>query len=93
MLKNYRMTIDSSSAQFVANILAPYSKMTDIPSVSFMYPADNRVAEINKDRAPEDHIEQFDVLEKAKEFFYSLYDDPTNDRPVSYTHLTLPTKA
>lgn len=80
VLKNYRMTIDSSSAQFVANILAPYSKMDDIPTVNFMYPAPDRVVEINKNRAPEDNIEAFDVLEKAKEFFYNLYDDSTNDK-------------
>ncbi|WP_219152277.1 hypothetical protein [Amycolatopsis sp. TNS106] len=33
-----RLTIDSSSAKFVGRILAPFTPLTDIEAVSFMYP-------------------------------------------------------
>jgi len=35
-----RLTPDSTSAKFVARILAPYENLDDIPAVSFMYPSE-----------------------------------------------------
>lgn len=61
-----RLTPDSTSAKFVARVLAPYERLKDIKTVSFMYPS--------KQRAQELGIEQFDVLELAKSFFYENVD-------------------
>ena len=33
------------------------------------------------------------ILEKPEHFTYADIDEPTQPGPVSYTHLTLPTKA
>ena len=62
-----RLTPDSTSAKFVARVLAPYERLKDIKTVSFMYPS--------KQRAQELGIEQFDVLELAKSFFYENIKD------------------
>ena len=62
-----RLTPDSTSAKFVARVLAPYERLKDIKTVSFMYPS--------KQRAQELGIEQFDVLELAKTFFYESIED------------------
>ena len=63
-----RLMPDSTSAKFVARVLAPYERLKDIQAVSFMYPS--------KQRAEELGIEQFDVLELAKTFFYESIENP-----------------
>lgn len=62
-----RLTPDSTSAKFVARVLAPYERLKDIQTVSFMYPSKRRAQELG--------IEQFDVLELAKHFFYESIED------------------
>lgn len=64
-----RLTPDSTSAKFVAFILAPYKALTDIPAVSFDYPSE-RVA---KERG----IERRNVLADAIAFFKENVDDST----------------
>ncbi|MFC4048348.1 hypothetical protein ACFOY4_01520 [Actinomadura syzygii] len=63
-----RLTIDSSSAKFVARILAPYAALDDIDAVSFRYPA--------KEVAAERGIAQVNVLEECRTFFYEQIADP-----------------
>lgn len=63
-----RLTPDSTSAKFVARVLAPYQRLKDIPNVSFLYPS--------KEKAKELGIEQYDVLEQARSTFYNTVSDP-----------------
>ena len=62
-----RLNIDASSAQFATKSLCPYGHITDIPVVSFLYPA--------KEKADELGIKQVNILEETKKFFYGLYPD------------------
>ena len=62
-----RMKIDSSSAQFVARVLAPYEQLEDIPVVDYVYP--------HPEIAKEMGIEPFDVLEDTRKFFYDNIED------------------
>lgn len=55
------VTVNSSSAKFVENIIAPDKPIEDYPTCHFMYPAPH----IAKERG----IEQFDILEYAKEWY------------------------
>lgn len=68
-VRNDRLTPDSTSAKFVANVLCPYGHLNDIPGVSFLYP-DKQIAE-------QRGIEQVDVLEESRRFFYENFSDPT----------------
>ena len=61
-----RLGPDSTSAKFVARILAPYSNLVDFETVSFMYPAQEVVDEL---AAKGIHIERRDVLDECLEFF------------------------
>lgn len=63
-----RLTPDSTSAKFVGLILSPYGKLSDIESVSFLYPSE-RVA---KERG----IPRVNVLDQCREFFYESISDP-----------------
>lgn len=63
-----RLTIDSSSAQLSTKALCPYGHLTDIPAVSFLYPA--------KEKAEELGIPQVNVLEESRKFFYSKFPQP-----------------
>lgn len=63
-----RLTIDSSSAQFSTKSLCPYNHLTDIPTVSFMYPSEEKAEELN--------IKRVNVLEESKKFFYSHFEQP-----------------
>lgn len=63
-----RMYIDSSSAQLSTKALCPYDHLTDIPVVSFLYPA--------KEKAKELGIKQINVLEKCRDFFYEKFPQP-----------------
>lgn len=63
-----RLTIDSSSAQFSAKLLCPYGHLTDIPTVSFMYPSESKAKELG--------IERINVLEETKKFFYEKFPQP-----------------
>ncbi|WP_026820018.1 hypothetical protein [Arthrobacter castelli] len=56
-----RLTIDASSAKFVGRILAPYTPLNDIETVSFDYPA--------KEVADERGIAQVNVLDECVHFF------------------------
>lgn len=60
-----RLNIDSSSAQFATKCLCPYNHLTDIETVSFLYPA--------KEIAQKKGIKQINVLDESKKFFYQLY--------------------
>ena len=64
-VRNDRLTIDSSSAQFATRTLCPYDHLTDIPTVSFDYPA--------QDIADELGIPRLNVLEETKKFFYENF--------------------
>lgn len=67
-VKTNRLRIDSTSAQFVTMVLAPYNKLTDYETVNFLYP--------HKDIADEMGIEQIDVLDASRDFFYENFKDP-----------------
>lgn len=56
-----RLTIDSSSAKFVGRILAPYTPLNDIKTVSYLYPE----AEV----AERENIPQVNVLDECVRFF------------------------
>ncbi|MDP9904730.1 hypothetical protein [Arthrobacter bambusae] len=56
-----RLSIDSSSAKFVGRILAPYTALSDIPTVSFSYPH----PEVAKERG----IRPVNVLDECVRFF------------------------
>ena len=60
-LRENKVTPNSTSAQFVENIVAPYEPIDDDPVVSFMYPA--------KHIAEEKGVEQMDMLEYTKEWY------------------------
>ncbi|HEU5223123.1 MAG TPA: hypothetical protein VFU07_05505 [Candidatus Lumbricidophila sp.] len=45
-----RLAPDSTSAKFVAKILAPYKDLTDIPAVSFLYPSEQIAKETGRER-------------------------------------------
>lgn len=70
-----RLTIDSSSAQFATKALCPYDHLTDIPTVSYMYPSERKCAELAAEGKP---VRRVNVLEESREFFYrhfSAYPD------------------
>lgn len=63
-----RLYIDSSSAQLTTKALCPYDHLSDIPVVSFMYPAEEKAKELG--------IPRVNVLEEAKKFFYGKFKQP-----------------
>lgn len=63
-----RLTVDSSSAQFATKTLCPYGHLSDIETVSFLYPTKAKAAELG--------IPQVDVLEETKKFFYANFPQP-----------------
>ena len=67
-VRSDRLTIDSSSAQFATKSLCPYGHLRDIETVSFNYPSENQAKIMG--------IQQVNVLEEAKKFFYGLYPQP-----------------
>ena len=62
-----RLNADDRSAKFAAMVLSPYGTLDDQEYVSYLYPGKKKAAELG--------ISQFNVLEQAKDFFYSLYPD------------------
>lgn len=60
-IRKSRLTTNSTSAKFVENIISPNSSITDIETVSFMYPS--------KQEAKRLGIERFNVLDMCKDFF------------------------
>lgn len=56
-----RLAIDTTSAKFVGRILAPYEALSDIESVSFMYP--------HPEVAKETGVESVNVLSECVRFF------------------------
>ena len=67
-----RLTIDSSSAQFATKCLCPYGYLTDIETVSYMYPSEQKAKELG--------IKRVNVLEEAKKFFYRNIKNPNARR-------------
>lgn len=63
-----RLYIDTSSAQLTTKSLCPYDHLTDIPVVSFMYPAEEKAKELG--------IPRVNVLEEARKFFYGKFPQP-----------------
>lgn len=63
-----RMTLDSTSATLTALTLAPYSKLSDIPAVSFVYPTEAQAKKFG--------IRRRNILEECKEFYYGLFPQP-----------------
>lgn len=72
----WRLTVDSSSAQFVARVLAPYSRLKDLPTVSFDYPHPEVAKELG--------IEVFNVLDEAEKFFTATVTDPAAQQQFQY---------
>lgn len=73
-VKSYRLTINSSSAQFAANILSPFGALEDIehhnadtPVVTFRYPAE----EVARKKG----LERKNTLTRARDYFFSVIDD------------------
>lgn len=64
-VRNDRLCIDASSAQFASKSLCPYGSLTDIETVSFMYPSENKAKELG--------IPRVNVLDECRKFFYGLY--------------------
>ena len=64
-VRNDRLMIDSSSAQFATKTLCPYGHLTDIETVSFDYP--------HADIAKELGIPRVNILEETRKFFYRLF--------------------
>lgn len=73
-LRRGRLTPDTTSARFVAYILAPYAPLPDIETVSFLYPHEDIVADHNAAH-PDDPIQQVDVLDESRRFFYENIED------------------
>ena len=67
-VSKWRLCIDSSSSQFAAKALCPYGHLKDIPTVSFMYPSENKAKELG--------ITRVNVLDEAKKFFYAKFSQP-----------------
>lgn len=63
-----RLTVDSSSAQFATKCLCPYGTLKDIETVSFMYPSEQKAKELG--------IKRVNVLEESKKFFYRNVHNP-----------------
>lgn len=66
-VRNDRLWISSSSAQFATKVLCPYGHITDIPFVSFMYPHPEQAKKLG--------IQPVNVLEESKKFFYEKFKD------------------
>lgn len=60
-----RLYIDSSSAQLATKALCPYGHLKDIKTVSYVYPSEEKAKKLG--------IQQVNVLEETKKFFYGLY--------------------
>ncbi len=64
-VRNDRLVIDSSSAQFATKSLCPYDHLTDYHVVSFDYPSAAKAKALG--------IKRVNVLEEAKAFFYKNF--------------------
>lgn len=62
-VRRNRLAVDSTSAKFVARILAPYSNLEDLKTVSFMYPSQEVADELG--------IERRDVLDECRAFLHA----------------------
>lgn len=67
-VRNDRLTIDSSSAQFSTKSLCPYDHLHDYDTVSFMYPSEAKAKLLG--------IPRVNVLEQARKFWYSHFKQP-----------------
>ena len=76
-VRNDRLTIDSSSAQFATKALCPYDHLHDYDTVSFVYPSQDLIDAKRKEGDHSfDDIEPVNVLDEAKKFFYKHFDQP-----------------
>ncbi|MDP9903169.1 hypothetical protein [Arthrobacter bambusae] len=71
-----RLTPDSTSAKFVARILAPYKDLEDIPAVSFLYPSQKIADETGRERR--------NVLDDCIEFFRNSIDSTTEQGRIAH---------
>lgn len=69
-IRRDRLRVDSSSAQFATKTLAPYTKLLDLPVVSFDYPETAVAARLG--------IEQINVLDECQKFFNEYFPDPNS---------------
>lgn len=79
-LEQNNITVNSTTKNFVVNIIAPHKPIIDDPVVSMMFPA--------KHVADERGIEQFDVLEYFKEWYIKNVYLPVKEHnpKVAYEH-------
>lgn len=67
-VRDDRLVIDSSSAQFATKCLCPYGHLSDLKTVSYMYPSEQKAKELG--------IKRVNVLEETKKFFYANFSQP-----------------
>lgn len=67
-VRNDRLIISSSSAQFSTKSLCPYGHLTDYDTVSFDYPSEAKAKALG--------IKRVNVLDEAKDFFYRNFPQP-----------------
>lgn len=67
-VRNDRLVIDSSSAQFATKALCPYGHLQDYDTVSFMYPSQAKADALG--------IPRLNILEESKKFFYNNFKQP-----------------
>ena len=67
-VRNDRLVIDSSSAQFATKALCPYGHLHDYDTVSFMYPSEQKAKDLG--------IPRVNVLDEARKFFTKHFTQP-----------------
>lgn len=75
-VKSWRLTSDSTSAQFVTQVIAPYNKLEDDDCVSFMYPAESVAKEkgIPRTNVLEDSMQwAIENIPNGREEFAPIY--------------------
>ncbi len=77
-VRNDRLTIDSSSAQFSSKSLCPYDHLKDYKVVSFMYPSEAKAKEMG--------IQRVNVLEESRKFFYNAFTQPELRQQFDYIY-------
>lgn len=66
-IRKDRLTSDSTSAKFVEFVIAPYNKLTDQQTISFMYPDPAICEKLSAEKGYK--IEPTDVLDDSKKWF------------------------
>lgn len=66
-----RLYVDSSSAQLATKALCPYEHLTDIPAVSFMYPSEGMIEQMQKEgKTPPPRV---DILDETLKFMQAKF--------------------